>query len=454
MNTRGLSLNTIPPISIPLRFFLTAPLFGILAALLFIYHGPLIWSSRWTPDALALTHLLTLGFMLMVMIGALYQFIPVMLGELIPGGQSRVTVIHLLLITGVVALTSGFVSGLNILYWLAFAALGLSLSLFALSLSSLLISKLKGHLIVFLIRVLFFVLLVTIGLGLLMLFSYASPESGIVYRYYTNTHALWGLIGWVVVLIMAVSSQVIPMFFVTPEFSRVYLKSLSLLIISTLAAFYLATDSVYFYPLSIVLSAELSFFVFYTLFLISRRKRKIADVTISFFRLSLAALLLVVFLWWLAELYPELSSSVAGSAIFAQFAVRADLAIGLLLIYGFAISAIIGMLQKIVPFLIYLNLQKLSLKHPESMSAEPKLIPNMKQLINNRQSKIQLRLHFSSLLLLFTSIYVLPIVWLAAVMMLANFIWLSYILFSAFATYLKNKRAILQFPEMKMDFAL
>ena len=208
---------------------------------------------------------------------------------------------------------------------------------------------------------------------------------------------------------------------------------------------YFAAGSELLYFFKAALTLELIFFSFYTLLLISRRKRKIADVTIRFFRLSLAALLLTIVLWWLFELFAER---------FPQLAVHSDFIIGILLIYGFAISAIMGMLQKIVPFLIYLNLQKLSFKHPDSMSVKPRLIANMKELINARQSTIQLRLHFSSLVLLLVSLYLLPVVWLAGVLMLADFLWLSYVLFNAFTTFLNNKKQIVQFPEMKMDSGL
>ncbi|NOR73087.1 MAG: hypothetical protein GQ467_04370, partial [Mariprofundaceae bacterium] len=57
--TAGLSLDQAPPLSVPLRFFLTAPLFGIAAALRMLTGGPVIFASRWSPSMFALTHLIT-----------------------------------------------------------------------------------------------------------------------------------------------------------------------------------------------------------------------------------------------------------------------------------------------------------------------------------------------------------------------------------------------------------
>ena len=65
----GLSLKQAPPLSVPLRFFLTAPVFLLLAAMLLWHLGATVWASRWSAGVLALTHLLTLGYLSMVMLG-------------------------------------------------------------------------------------------------------------------------------------------------------------------------------------------------------------------------------------------------------------------------------------------------------------------------------------------------------------------------------------------------
>jgi len=75
----GLSFEQAPPFALPLRFFLTAPLFLLAAAGLIVW-APEALASRWTPQALALTHALTLGFLAMVMLGALMQMLPVVAG--------------------------------------------------------------------------------------------------------------------------------------------------------------------------------------------------------------------------------------------------------------------------------------------------------------------------------------------------------------------------------------
>ncbi|MCE9569169.1 MAG: hypothetical protein K8R10_04030 [Rhodocyclales bacterium] len=76
----NLSFDQAPPISVPYRFFVAAPWFGVLAGILLTWSGADALASRWTPEALALTHLIALGFMLQAMCGALFQFIAVAVG--------------------------------------------------------------------------------------------------------------------------------------------------------------------------------------------------------------------------------------------------------------------------------------------------------------------------------------------------------------------------------------
>lgn len=440
MNIKGLSLNSIPPITIPLRFFLTAPLFGILAALLVLYTGPELWNTRWTDTSLALTHLFTIGFMLMTMLGALYQFIPVMTGQLVPGCRRWVRVIHPSLILGCLSLIGAFLSHWSFLYILALLALSTALGLFALSLIPLLFSQLKNQLIVFLLRILYVVLLVTILLGLFMLLAYSFPEAGINYRSYTDLHSLWGFLGWVVLLIMAISSQVIPMFYVTPEFSTRYLKGLSLIMVATLILRSLIDYSPIVHIINGLLSLEVLFFIFYTLKLLNVRKRKVSDFTLHFLRLALGCLLLSVFFWWADQQWFISMTGLTSSQL--------EFMVILFLIYGLAVSAIIGMLQKIVSFLVFINLQQLSFNHPGSQA----LVPNMKNVISSSGSKKQFYAHLLSLFILFLSILFPALVWFAGLIMLVNFGWLAFCLVNAFFLYQNNKREIVCLPELKMEF--
>jgi hypothetical protein len=180
--------------------------------------------------------------------------------------------------------------------------------------------------------------------------------------------------------------------------------------------------------LEIAFSLQIIFFTGYSLLLIERRKRKISDVTLNFFRLSLVSLLSVLFVWWFQTINASL-----------QF----EFVLAILLIYGLALSAMIGLLQKIVPFLIYLHLQNLSFKHLGSIT----LIPNMKNIISTEYSQIQFMLHIISLVLLLISVFYTQLVHYTAVVILANFLWLNYCLLQSLLLYQHRRKKILTYPE-------
>ena len=105
------SFEQAPPIAVPMRFFLAASMFGVAAALVVLVEGTGIWISRWSVGTLALTHLMTLGFLAMVMAGSLMQILPVVAGA--PVRQALIVsgTVHALLGLGTLALADGFLFG-------------------------------------------------------------------------------------------------------------------------------------------------------------------------------------------------------------------------------------------------------------------------------------------------------------------------------------------------------
>jgi hypothetical protein len=436
-----LSFKSMPPLFIPLRFFLTAPWFGIFASLLFLVNYQSILTSRWTVEILAFTHLLTIGFILMSMIGALYQFIPVISGFSIVKSKIIAPIIHIFLILGNVFLVIGFLFFQVLFFQLAFITLLLALGIFVISLSHSLKSLVNKTIIIFVLKLADFALFITIALGLLMLFAYAFTSMDIPFRLYTNMHMFWGGLAWIILLIMAVSSQIIPMFYVTPIFSVKYLKILSisfvismllLSIIEFIAIFtgggYYSQNGFVHVVVEVTLSLCILFFSLYTLWIINQRKRKVKDVTINFWRLSLAMPVIAISLYWINLIAPFIQNT------------KFELLMGILFVFGFAISSIIGMMQKIVPFIIFMHLQTLIMSHPEKMH----LLPNMQTLLSVKNQKIQFYLHSLSLLFLIVSLFINGWALVAAIIMLANFSWLSLQLHKSVKQYLQINKAVLE----------
>ena len=76
----GLRLDQAPSLTIPMGFFAMAPLSVSMAGGLLLWQRGAALSSTWAAQTIALTHLLTLGVLSAVMLGALYQLTPVLGG--------------------------------------------------------------------------------------------------------------------------------------------------------------------------------------------------------------------------------------------------------------------------------------------------------------------------------------------------------------------------------------
>lgn len=124
------SYDQSPPIAVPFRFFLAAPVFGILAGLLVLWRGEEVFLSRWTPAALALTHLLTVGFMLQAMLGALLQILPVLLGVSIARSNGLSRVVFVLTVSGALFLAAAFLDFTPWQFIVATLLLGSGIALF------------------------------------------------------------------------------------------------------------------------------------------------------------------------------------------------------------------------------------------------------------------------------------------------------------------------------------
>jgi hypothetical protein len=424
MRMKGLSLETIPPIHLPFRFFNTAPWMGVLAALVLLPGADRAFSTQWSPELLGITHLLTLGFMTMVMLGAMFQLVPVISGRMIPGGTVVATLVHLLLLAGVLLLVAGFYWQA---YWLFAWALPVLLAafiIFLVALGSLLLRRIGGGDSIYCIRFAALSLLITVGLGALRSANYAGLPAPLALANIANIHLAWGLVGWVLLLVMGVSYQVIPMFLVTPAYPTQLARALPSVVFLSLLLLTLVDNTMVQALVVVALCTVAIVYASYTIGLLNQRKRKISDITVRFWRLSLTCLMVSALL--LASLY------FAGHLFLSlELQQRVPVIIGILMIYGFAGSVIMGMLQKIVPFLSYLHLQRRCMTSYELL----KTLPHMGEIISEPRSRWQFRLHLSALLVLLAAAMTGIFAGAAALLLAADFAWLGFTLASATRLY-------------------
>lgn len=385
---RDLALDASPALAAPLRFFLNAPAFGIIAAALLWYAGPSAFYTRWSAFALAATHLLTLGVFASVMVGALIQILPVVAGANVAAARTSATCIHILLSVGTVALAGAFVTSHTELFLIAALACSVACGWFVAACFVGLRRAREANPsgvrdILRAVRLALIALAVTIMLGAALALSLAHPLALAIVGM-TNVHLLWGLAGWIGLLTAGVAYQVIPMFQVTEPYPRRLARLFAPLSFMAIA---LASVAVWF-DRTLALGASVSLaalpfaaygvFAVVTLALLHGRKRSSPDTTTLYWRTSMVSVLGAPLAWTAARVtgHPSL-----------------DVALGVLVLVGAIQSAISGMLYKIVPFLLWYHLQA-------TLDTRSPIVPKVKAMLPDERARAQYWAHVCALLLL------------------------------------------------------
>lgn len=416
MNISGLSFNALPPIDLPFRFFITAPLFIILCAFVIFLSGESLWLSRWHPDMLALTHAFTLGFLTMVMMGALLQLLPVIGGIGITKPRLVVGICHSTLVIGTLCLMAHFIRPNAILAISSLICLVSSIGLYIGTFAWILLKKLSQGDSITGFRLAMGALLIVLLLGASLLSNNIGLSSfNNVGKMLTNHHALFGLAGWCSLLIISVSFQVIPMFHVAPSFPRLisrYLPSALFLLLVCLVF----KPSIFMPFIALIHGV----FALSVLRVVSLRKRKIPDPTIRFWQLAAISLLVLnVFYFFPNQYLPSLMNE------------QKILLITVLYIYFYLIAVIQGILLKILPFLSYTHLQQKCLINFSAMQA----IPHMHEFLNKRHGQWLFYLHILTGGALFYTIMMPNAYWLLSLLLLLEFSWLLYLMIKTMRLY-------------------
>ena len=384
----GLSLKQAPPLSVPLRFFLTAPVFLLLAAMLLWHLGATVWASRWSAGVLALTHLLTLGYLSMAMLGALLQILPVVAGSVVPGGKWLAAWVHSLFVLATSLLVWALWRG-KLTWWMPVAGLmGLALGVFVLAALFALSRSMVRHATVRMMWYAVIALAVTAGSGMLMLAG-LSGVCACATRWLVKLHLVWGTMGWMLSLVMGVAWQVVPMFLLTRPYPVALMRYIGagwLLLLLMVMIFSLASAGVALSVVLGILACGVAFFSMTTLYLLEKRRRKKPDASLWFWRISMTSLLGASGLWLTASVSPALAAWVGYPFLLV-----------VLFLYGGMISLANGMLYKIVPFLIWL--------HWQARLSKGQLAPNVRQIIPDRVAQRQMWVHLASLCALLASVW-------------------------------------------------
>ena len=369
----GLSLDQAPPFKAPLKFFLTAPLFAVVAGLLLLFSNEFTIHS---PYLIATIHFVTIGYMIMIIFGALQQMLPVIAGAVIPQPVIVANITYWSLIIGLISFSLAFIMYEKILFFISATTLMLGILFFiSVALAQLLKVPNKSYIVYGIIVSLVF-LICAFFLGTHLLISHATSNISSLHYDFATLHYNFIFFGFLFLLIASVTFQVVPMFWVSADFTQ---KEQKIIIISTVILLAFCIVSIFinynlFLIYKILMSGILLYFAYITIDKLRNRRRKLQDYTVYFYFSSMIFLILGTLYWLIIDIFNLPIEPLA-----------------ILLGLGFLVSLMNGMLYKIVPFLTWFHL-----------NSQGKFdIPTMRDMIPSKLVKIQFYLHIASVILFF-----------------------------------------------------
>ncbi|MDA3909002.1 MAG: hypothetical protein PF437_07925 [Sulfurimonas sp.] len=416
MELNGLSIDQAPPISAPLRFYLTAPIFAIIAGFLILFSDAATLMSRYSLDSIVITHALTIGFLGFIMLGSLTQMLPVLAGVRIPRVDLVTKISYIFLVIGTAFMLFGLLNDVALSNTVALVLLstGFTMIITVIAMAIVKVQNFNPTVKAMSVSLLFASL--TVLMGLFLLYTYIDIDFAPYRNMVANVHSVWGVFGFAGILIIGVTFQVLPMFYVAPRFKQ-FCKKRVVLLISLGLLIWLYTN-VYEEAYAIIGKAwiALFFWAFATTMWrkLSARRRPISDVTVWYWRVASISLTLGSFLWIFDEYFKN------------EYIVMVAILLG----GGFILSIMIGMLYKIIPFLVWFHLNAMGYM----------TIPTMNEMIDKKLARAQFVLFIASLIGFIFAFYIPVLLTISAISFIISMVILQYNVVAPVLIYRKVKK--------------
>lgn len=388
MNTAELSLSDAPPFRTIYPFFIAAALFGSLSFAALAFTTDI---NRYDPYIVGSIHLFTIGFLLNATLGSLTQMLPVVGGVKIESPKI-IKFSFFAFSASAVLFFAGFVFYRPLLGIAGLLILCAAVMFFGMLLINIFSKKevisqtLKG------MRAAIIVGVFAILLGLHLLASHAIGLLSESHAKFTQIHILLAVFGFFGTLIISVAHQVLPMFYVSPEFPKFCRAWPIIISIASTALFIPVASNIAIF----VIWNSFVAFAIVALKKIKERKRLMSDASLRLWQTGLVSLIIGLALW-AYSLFFELKKA---EFLFVLF-------FGL----GFLGSIVKAMINKIVPFLAWFHLTSMG-----KWDA-----PSVREMISDKDASIELWLHWSSLALFGAFVILEPLFQFACIFAAASF---------------------------------
>jgi len=382
----NLQTDKAPALNVVVLPFMFGALSFLSLSVIIALTGAELLGPYFAGKMLAVTHLAVLGWSTMIVLGALYQLVPVVYETaLFSESLARVT-FWLFSVSIVVLVIAFWTNAFTTILLYGASMMFTAISLFGFNI---LLTQLHGKRNIqgrFVSTAVLWLLLTAL-LGLVMAFNFKFGFLSRPHLHYLKIHAHLGLVGWFGSLIIGVSSLLIPMFLVSHQLSERHLFRAFYLIHTGLAMlaldwwFWQGTLLIPLYWLLIALG-----FGSYLRFILEayrKRLRKVLDTGMQYTLAAVGSLLIPLMISLLLILTRTGDHS---------FQVRTTTLYGFSIIFGLITPIILGQTYKTLPFIIWLK------QYKELVGKVKTPLP--KDLYSDRIGKAQLYLYYTAIALL------------------------------------------------------
>ena len=385
------SQNAPSPFIVVPHFIIGAGIWLIISILIILSPDAFL-AHYFNPKLLAITHLIVLGFITMIIFGALYQLTPVIM-ELKLYSEKLAIISLLMLVSGTLLLGFSFWNFLlgSIMY-ISAALIVAAVILFAINIfitgnRSSKNSIQKDFILTSIIWLMF-----TVIAGTALAVNLTFPFLQAPHLELLKLHSHAGIAGWFIQLIIGVGSRLLPMFMVSHNLNEKKLKIAYYfinggLITGIVALFLLWEIGVVIATISVV--AGILCFISYIFEAYKKRIKKHLDIgmkqTFVSFLTFIIALILVLLL-------------ISETGWLKNITERISMAYGVTLLIGFITSLIMGQTYKTLPFIIWLKVYRNKVGRGK--------IPLPKELYSEKAATFQLWFFASGFFILLTGIIV------------------------------------------------
>lgn len=387
----GTGTYKTPSASVVLPHYIFGAVSFLILSILAIFSLDAFAGHYFHPKLLALTHVAVLGWGTMIIFGALYQLLPVIM-ETSLYSEKLAIVTFVFFALGIICITYSFWNFyVGIHLQVASCLLFIAFLLFTINIFKTATSSKKWSIASDFIVTSTFWLLITGIIGMLMAFNFRYvflPKSHLLFL---KIHAHIGIVGWFVLLIMGVASKLLPMFLLSPEQNdkklnlAFYLVNFGLLLFSM--DMYLFEGSRFLPLIAIIIITGLLSFLFFIFESYRKRLRQSLDIGLKHSLLAFT----MIFLPALIGIAINFKS--LGDQNFSQ---QVYLVYGISIFLGVITALILGQTFKTLPFIVWI--------YKYRSQAGKINTPLPKDLYSDMLAKMQHKIYICSMATLLTGV--------------------------------------------------